>query len=157
MGSYVNDGERIQYDCEDELDKPGLVVTQTDAAVAGDVKLVDADKEKPAGVALMSTEDPLNKNTYLSDVEITTIRTGAVECILASDNAEIVRGDAIMAVKDGANKEGVVDKLTIRVDNIANYSADMIALLGFAEEAKAVNIGATYGTKIKVRLALQRT
>ena len=157
MGSYVNDGERIQYTCEDALNKPGLVVTQTDAAVAGKVKLVDADKEKPAGVALMSTEDPLNKGTYLTAQEITVIRTGVVECILASDNAEIVRGDAIMAVKDAANKEGVVDKLTIQVDNIGNYSGDMIALLGFAEEAKATLLGATYGTKIKVRLKLQRT
>jgi len=157
LGSYKNDGEREDYICEDSIDKAGLVVTQTDATTAGNVQLVDADKEKPAGVALMTTEDPRNKGTYLINQRITVIKRGDVECVLASDNAAIVRGDPLMAVKDGANKTGVVDKLTIRTDTVANHEADLTALVGFARAAAAQNAGATYGTLIGVHLALQRS
>lgn len=158
MGSYKNSGERVSIKCEPALDKPGLVVTQVDAGTVGNVKLVDADKEKVFGVALMSTEDPLNKGTYLTNEYITVLKEGEVECILANDNAAIAVGDPIMAVKDstaGTAKTGVVDLLTIRTDSAANYAADMDALVGFAKEAKAQNAGATYGSTIVVRLNLK--
>lgn len=161
MGSYLDDGERVQIVCEDALDKAGLVVAQSGVATAGNVKLVDADKEKPYGVALKSTKNPMygisGEDEFLTDQEITVIKRGVVECILASDNAAIAVGDYLMAVADGAGKEGVVDKLTIRTDSVENHETDLAALVGIALEAKAANAGATYGTKIKVLLKLLRS
>lgn len=153
MGTKLID-EKTAFICEDALDQKGLVVTQTDAGTAGEVKLVDTDKEVPAGVAIKTTEDPFALGSYLTDELVALQTVGETECVLASDNAAIVKGDPLMAVKDAANKEGVVDKLTIRSDTAANLLADLQAMVGTAAEAKGANAGATYGTKIKVKLKL---
>jgi len=147
MMSVYEIGEIRHIVCEVAVKKAGLVLTRSGAA-AGKARLVDADKEPPIGVTVKSTEDPLNKGTYLSNVEVAYRSEGVVECQLASDNAAISAGDPLMAVRDGAGNDGRVDKLTIRTDTIANYEADMAALVGYALEAK----GASKGEPIKVRL-----
>ena len=145
--------------CEDGVKKSGLVVTRTDAVTAGKVTLVDADKEAPFGVTTKDTEDPLYPSPasvqYKTNVKQAMQRTGKSELVLANDNAEINVGDSLMAVKDGDNNEGVVDKLSIRTDSAANYNTDLLALVGWAQEYKAALAGATYGTKIKVLLDIR--
>jgi hypothetical protein len=158
MGAFIHDPDRINMKCEAALDKAGLVVTRSGAGTAGNVKLVDADKEPPYGVASQTTEDPLNLGTYLANEQVCVLRQGIVNCILANDNAAIVAGNPLMAVRDSTAvtpKDGVVDLLTIRTDTTANFWADISALVGWAQEPKAVNIGVTYGTTIKVLLDIR--
>lgn len=81
----------FQAVCEDALDDAGYILTHTNAAVAGNVKLVDTAGEPPVGVNLMSTKSPITKVaeankrvTILDDgdawvkLEPNTSRTGAI-------------------------------------------------------------------------------
>ena len=148
-------GERPYIICEDAIKHAGLVLTRTNAATAGNAVLVDTDKEVPMGITVESTYDQVARDgTYLTNQYVPYIREGECDLVLASDNAEIVAGDDLMAVQDGATEDGVVDKLTIRTDSAANLLADLRARVGVAMEPAAALAGATYGTMIHAVLTI---
>jgi len=148
MGSYVNDGDRVQRSCEDAITLIGQVVTRVNVTTK-EVKLVDADGELPEGVALMTTEDPLNKGTYLANKEITVVKEGVVICQVASDST-IVAGSPIQGGTDTA-RNGVVRELAITT------VAHILSLLGYAEEAVDTSVGTVAAGKatVKVRLNIR--
>jgi len=148
MGSYVNDGDRVQRSCEDAITLIGQVVTRVNVTTK-EVKLVDADGELPEGVALMTTEDPLNKGTYLANKEITVVKEGVVICQVASDST-IVAGSPIQAGTDTA-RNGVVREIAITT------VAHILSLLGYAEEAVNTSAGTVAAGKatVKVRLNIR--
>lgn len=150
--------ERKYVECDEAVKHSGLVLTRTEASATGKAGLVDADKELPMGVTVRSTEDPFNPGTYLTGQLVAYQDDGEADLVLANDNAEITYGDPIMAVLDSTStpEKGVVDKLTIRTDSIANHEADLKAIVGIAKEFKAALAGATYGTTVKVKLTLNR-
>ena len=148
MGSFVNDGDRVSIVCEDAITEIGQVVTLTDAA-AGKCKLVDADGEIPYGVALMTTEDPLNKGTYLTNQTITVIKSGVVICQVASDAADtgVNVGSPFRAETDDVY-EGVVGDFTVV------SGPQLIQLVGYATEGINVTAGTIALGKATIKLRL---
>jgi len=153
-GKTREPGEPVYKICESEVKTGGLVVTVEGVTTAGNVKVVDTDGATPFGVTVKSTEDPFDKGSFLKNQKIAIVQEGEVDLVLASDNAAIAVGDPVMAVRDAANNDGVIDKLVWNTSTPATLLAGMKALVGFAMEAAAANAGATYPTRIKVKLRI---
>lgn len=143
--------EPVYRKCEDAIADYGYVVTEKDAAVAGNVKLVDADGEHPFGIAKMRTEDPIT-GLSVANKSVAIARSGEALVRLIATNVTIAPGDPL-----GTKNGGYVDKLTPAAATEVFAPADVFTalrpLVGEAQEAKASSVGGT----IKCRLGIVPT
>jgi hypothetical protein len=119
---------------------------------------------RPLGIALKTTEDPLNPGTYLSGVEVAYVREGIVEVAyhLTSSDANIGVGDLVST--KGANSAGTVKKHvptswpgTYSNTTAATIINELGMIVGIALEAvTAPSSGDKKGT-LKVLLTLHPT
>lgn len=129
--SLVQKEDLLYFKLKDgvSINKEGLVLTIEDDGAGSPVVDLVNNNEIPCGVALKTTEDPLNPGTYLAGVPIAVVRRGVAKVavsVAAADTAGISVGD-VLVVPTTVDVPGHVKRGTPTAGKIVGIALEPVA------------------------------